>query len=156
MKNLIYILASICFIVVIGGAIYEHTTMVPIWSSAPPASLTMFQGEYGIRAGNFWRPVHPVCMVLMIAALVLNWRTPRRKFIAATIVGYLIVMGVTFAYFVPELMAITETPLATIADASLTARAQTWEKLSLVRLSFLLLLAICLLFGLTKVERKAD
>ncbi|HMT08671.1 MAG TPA: hypothetical protein PKA82_11760 [Pyrinomonadaceae bacterium] len=152
MKNLIYIVASIGFIVVIGGAVYEHTTMVPIWASAAPASLTMFQGEYAIAPVNFWRPVHPINLLLLIAALVFNWRTPRRKFLAVTIIGYVVILAITIAYFVPELMAITQTPLATVADTSLTARAQMWEKLSLVRLAVLVILAVCLLLGLTKTE----
>ncbi len=152
MKDLIYILASIGFICVIGAAVYEHTSTVPVWAQAPPVSLTMFQGEYAIAAANFWMPVHPINFVLLIAALVLNWRTARRSFIAATIIGYAVILAITFAYFVPELVAITQTSISTIVDPSLTARAGMWEKLSLVRLVFLLFLAVTLLWGLTKTD----
>ena len=52
--KLLLILGSISFIVVIGGATYEHLGIVPVWASAAPASLAMFQGEYGIATQRFW------------------------------------------------------------------------------------------------------
>ena len=46
--------------------------------SAPPQSLTMFQGKYAIESGPFWMSIHPVTLVLFIS-LVLNWKSERRK-----------------------------------------------------------------------------
>ncbi len=150
LRNLIIILASISFVVVIGGAIYEHLALVPVWSSAVPASLTVFQGPYALAPQNFWIPIHPVTIALLIAALAANWTTDRRFHIASALVGYLIVLGVTFFYFVPELTALTQTPFSETVDAALTGRAGTWETLSLVRLALLLVLAIVLLYSLAK------
>ena len=149
-RNFILILASISFIVVIGGAVYEHLALVPVWSSAVPSSLTVFQGEYALRPQNFWMLIHPVTVVLMVAALIANWASDRRALILIPLVGYLVVLGVTFFYFVPELMALTQTPFSETVDAALTARANTWETLSLVRLGFLIILAITLLSALAK------
>ncbi|MEO5860075.1 MAG: hypothetical protein ABIR33_14140 [Pyrinomonadaceae bacterium] len=147
-RNFIIILASISFIIVIGGAVYEHRALVPVWSSAVPASLTVFQGEYRLTPEKFWVPIHPVTVVLMIAALVANWASDRRALILAPLVGYVVVLAITFFYFVPELMAITQTPFSETVDAALTARASTWETLSLVRLGSLILMAISLLSSL--------
>lgn len=147
-RNLFLILASISFVVVIGGAVYEHLALVPVWTSAVPASLTVFQGEYALKAQNFWIPIHPVTIVLMVAALIANWTTDRRGVIIIPLVGYLIILGVTFFYFVPELTALTQTPFSETVDAALTARANTWELLSLVRLGVLFVLAITLLASL--------
>ena len=144
------IIASISFIIVIGGATYEHLAVVPVWSEAAPASLTMFQGPYALRAQNFWIPIHPVTIVLLTAALLLNWKTDRRKFILVTISGYLSVLAVTAVYFVPELMAITQTQFSTAVDFELTRRANLWETLSIVRLLFLVGLAATFLYGLSK------
>ena len=149
-RNFILILASISFIVVIGGAVYEHLALVPVWSSAVPASLSVFQGEYRLTPEKFWMLIHPVTVVLLVAALVANWASDRRALILTPLVGYLIVLGVTFFYFVPELMALTQTPFSETVDAALTARANTWETLSLVRLGFLIILAITLLSALAK------
>jgi hypothetical protein len=149
-KTLILIFACISFIIVIGGATYEHAAVVPVWSAAVPASLSMFQGEYRLAAPNFWIPVHPVTMVLLITSMIANWRTPRRTYIIAALLGYAAVLGLTFLYFVPELMAITQSAYSATVDSALTRRANAWETLSLVRLGFLIVLAIVLLLGLSK------
>ncbi len=149
-RTISLVLAAISFVSVIGGAVYEHLAVVPVWASAVPASLTMFQGEYALAAGRFWIPIHPVTLVLLVAALILNWRTERRGHIIATIAGYAAVLAITTVWFVPELMAITQSAYAQTIDPNLTQRAQTWETYSLIRLAFLIILAINLLFGLSK------
>ena len=149
-RTLLLILGCISFIIVIGGATYEHAAVVPVWSSAAPASLHMFQGEYGLAAPNFWIPVHPITMLLLLAGLIANWRTDRRNYVLVAILGYAAVLGMTFLYFVPELMSIIQSSYSATTDAELTRRALTWQTLSLVRLGFLIVLAITLLFGLSK------
>lgn len=150
MKNFILTLACIAFVVIIGAAIYEHMTVVPRWSAAPPASLSMFQGSHGLNTGPFWMPIHPVTLLLMTTALVMHLKTPRRKNILISLGIYVVVLIVTFIYFVPELMSIVHTPFATFVDPDLQARAAMWERLSLVRLSVLVPTAYLLLSSLLK------
>ncbi|HEX6125362.1 MAG TPA: hypothetical protein VFZ23_08305 [Pyrinomonadaceae bacterium] len=149
-RTVLLILGCISFIIVIGGATYEHAAVVPQWTAAVPASLSMFQGEYGLRSANFWIPVHPVTMALLVAALVTNWRTTRRNYIITTIAGYAIILAATFVYFVPELMSLVQTAYSSSVDSELTHRANTWEFLSIVRLGCLIVLAVILLMGLSK------
>ena len=155
LRTLLLIIASISFIIVIGGATYEHAAVVPVWTSAVPTSLSMVQGEYGLAAGNFWIPVHPITIALLTTALIANWPTRRRNYIIATMAGYLVILGLTFVYFVPELMTLTGTAYSTTVDIELTRRANLWETLSLIRLGCLLVLAIVLLFGLSRTDWKA-
>lgn len=154
-RTISLILACISFIIVIGGAVYEHLAVVPVWSTAVPASLTIFQGPYALKAQNFWIPIHPVTLVLMTAALLLNWRTERRMFILTTLGFYVAILAVTAVYFVPELMALTQTAYSTSIDGELTRRANLWEMLSLLRLALLVVLAFALLWGLSKPSRLA-
>ena len=149
-RSLLLIFACISFIVVIGGAVYEHLALVPVWSAAVPASLTVFQGEYALRPQNFWIPVHPVTIVLLVISLIANWSSERRILIAVTLIGYVAVLGLTALYFVPELMELTQTPFSATVDNALTDRANRWEMLSLVRLGILLILAVSLLSALTR------
>ena len=154
LRTSLLIPACISFIIVIGGATYEHLAVVPVWTKAAPASFAMFQGEYGLAAQNFWIPIHPVTILLMVVGLVANWRNARRAYILTTLAGYLAILGVTAIYFVPELLAITQSAFSSTVDADLTRRANLWETLSLVRLGVLLVLAVTLLLGLGKsVER---
>lgn len=155
-RTFVLILGAISFIIVIGGAVYEHTALVPVWTNAIPASLSMFQGEYGIRPINFWSWVHPVTMLFLLLSLVLNWRTARRPHIILVIGGYFLTLLVTFIYFVPELLALTQSAYSTAIDPVLTARGGRWESLSLVRLAFMILLAIVLLLGVARDSAVQD
>jgi hypothetical protein len=155
-RTIVLIFASISFIIVIGGATYEHGAVVPVWASGPPASLSMFQGNYPLRAANFWIPIHPVTLALMAAALILNWRTERRTFILTTLAGYVAILLVTFLYIVPELVYINGSPFSSTVDGVLLRRAKTWEVLSLVRLAFLMLLALSLLYGLSSSDEQLE
>ena len=110
----------------------------------------MFQGEYGLAAWNFWIPVHPITMTLLVTGLIANWGTERRNYVIVTVLGYAGVLGVTFIYFVPELMSLVQSSYTPTIDADLTRRALTWQSASLVRLGFLIVLAIVLLLGLSK------
>ncbi|MBD0255203.1 MAG: hypothetical protein ICV83_05745 [Cytophagales bacterium] len=151
-KAILYAVACLSFSVVIGAAVYEHLAVVPQWSAAPPVSLSMFQGKYGLNAAAFWMPIHPVTLLLLVAALVFAWKTEGRKHVLITLAGYVLILGTTAAYFVPELLAITGTAFSETVDASLTQRANQWELLSLVRLSVLVVLAIILFLGLTRLH----
>lgn len=147
--NVLLSLAILSYIIVIGGATYEHLAVVPQWTAAPPASLAMFQGTYGLQAQKFWIPIHPVTLLLMTAALVANWRSKRSKPIALCLAGYVLVLVITFAHFVPELIALTNTPYAGTVNADLQARAANWETASLIRLAFLNIIASFFLLVLT-------
>lgn len=155
-KTLIYALACLSFSVVIGAAVYEHVAVVPNWKVAPPVSLRMFQGEYGLNPAPFWIAIHPVTLVLLLASILFFWKTESKKYVLITGIGYLIVLIITFVFFVPELIAITQTTFGQQVDPSLIKRAKLWETLSLVRLSFLIILAIVALIGLTKCRPHHD
>jgi len=149
-KSIIYAFACLSFAVVIGAAVYEHVAVVPRWSAAPPASLSMFQGKYGLNPTPFWKAIHPVTLLLLVASIILFWKTGSRLYLLITFAGYALVLIITFVFFVPELIAITGQVFSGNADPSLTKRAGLWETLSLVRLAFLIVLAITAFLGLTK------
>ncbi len=149
-RNLIYSICCLSFAIVIGAAVYEHLAVVPQWTAAPPRSLTMFQGTYGLQAQNFWKPIHPVSLLLFVVTLYTSWKSARKINVLLAFVGYFLVLAVTAIYFVPELLAITTSAYSDHIDLGLAERAAAWERFSLVRLSFLVLLSIILFFGLTK------
>lgn len=146
-KNLLYALTCLSFSVVIGGAVYEHVAVVPQWTAAPPASLSMFQGEYGLNPAPFWMYIHPVTLVLFVVSIVLNWRTKLRRYLLVSFLGYVLVLAITFSYFVPNLIKITTSTYSSQVDPELSQLAATWEVLSLVRLGFLIVLAMVALVG---------
>ena len=153
-KDLSYALTCLCFTTMIGGAVYEHLNMVPTWSAAPPLSLSMFQGEYGLKPETFWMLIHPVNIALFAITLLLHWRTTRRTVVLSVFSLYVVVLLITGLYFVPELISIMTTPFSPTTDPGLTQRASLWETLSLVRLGALLLMAVFLFLGLAKPAAK--
>ena len=149
MKDLLLILASIFFIVVFGAAVYEHLSVVPVWSAGPPASLYIFQGEHALKAENFWMMIHPVTLLLMIGALIVNWNTARKRNILIVLVSYVLILAITSVYFVPKLMGFMEAPYSDTVDEALTGEAKMWEILSIIRMIFIAVLAYLLLKALT-------
>jgi hypothetical protein len=149
MKDLLLILASICFIIIFGAAVYEHIAVIPAWSSGPPVSLHIFQGEHAIKAANFWMMIHPVTLLLMIGALMVNWNTARRRNLLIVLISYALILAVTAIYFVPTLMGFMGEPYSDTVNEALTSKAKMWEMLSLVRLVFIAFLAYTLLKTLT-------
>lgn len=155
-KDTLLILGSIFFIIVVGGAVYEHVAFVPQWSAAVPASLSSIQGEYGLKAEYFWMGIHPIALLFLIGALITNWKTLRRRNILITLGGYLLILIITSIYFVPTLIDLQDTPFATTVDETLTQRASMWETLSLIRLAVLFVLAYILLAALPKGNGVAE
>lgn len=153
-KDIIYSISCLAFAIMIGGAVYEHVNVVPQWSAAPPVSLSMFQGEYGLNPELFWMSIHPVNIILFAVTLIIHWKTKRRKNVLITLIAYFIILIITSIYFVPELISITSTTYASSSDSSLTQRAKLWEILSLARLGVLMVLSIILFTGLTKQVNK--
>jgi hypothetical protein len=149
-KDILYSTTCLAFAIIIGGAVYEHLNVVPQWAAAPPASLSMFQGKYGLKPALFWIIIHPVTLGLFALTLIVHWHSPRRKNLLIVLTTYLAILLVTAFYFVPELVAITTTAYTQTTDVVLTQRAAAWEILSLLRLVVLVGLSLFLFTGLTK------
>lgn len=149
-KNTIYSLLCLSFSIIIGAAVYEHLSVWPKAFSAIPKSLTMFQGEYGLESAPFWMAIHPVTLILFLITLILVWRTERRKYVLFSLIGYVIVLITTFIYFVPELISLVTSNFQDSVDVALTKRGSRWEILSLVRLVFLIIIALTLNYGFSK------
>jgi len=153
-KDIIYAITCLLFSIIIGGAVYEHLAIIPFWSSGPPASLTMFQGEYGLNSEPFWITIHPVTILFLIFTLIISWITTRRFNIVVTLIGYILILVATATYFVPELLDIINTPFLNTSDNDLTSRSKMWETLSIIRLFLLIVLSLILFSGLTKNNQK--
>jgi len=149
-KDFLLIGACMLFGIVLGAAVYEHLAVIPKWNAAIPSSLSMFQGKYGLQAQYFWVPIHPFTIIFMVAALIANWHNSRRKNILYALTGYVLILIVTYIYFVPTLIRLIETPYSETVDEALTNSGATWEILSLLRLVFIVIISYLLLSSLTK------
>ncbi|KAA3625412.1 MAG: hypothetical protein DWP94_00750 [Flavobacterium sp.] len=149
-KDIVYALVCLSFSIVVGAAVFEHLSVWPRAYVAIPKSLTMFQGEYGLNAANFWIKIHPITLLLFVVNLILFWKSDRRKNLLIVFISYFIILIITNLYFVPELIELTGTEMSNTVDESLVKRGGLWINLSLIRTLAIVVLAIVLSLGLTK------
>jgi hypothetical protein len=88
-KDILYAVGCLTFSIMIGGAVYEHLNVVPTWSAAPPASLSMFQGKYGLNPELFWMLIHPVNLFFFALNLIFHWKSLRRRPLLIVALSYI-------------------------------------------------------------------
>jgi hypothetical protein len=140
------LISTIVFLLENGAALWESFNVIPLMSQAPPASFYIFQGEYGLRYANFWIGIHSLLQLLLIAAIILNWKhKARRKMLLIVFTVFILVRVWTILYFAPTIMSFWDYPYSQTIDETLRAKAKTWESLSLVRTSISFVLAFVMI-----------
>ena len=135
----------------LGGIAYSHLVYFPAYLSALPDSAVVVNGPYGLHEAIFWMTVHPLLILSLILALVLNWRLrERRKLILISFAVYFLVLVVTQIYFIPELIAFERSPQSGVPPAEWLARGQRWQRLSWIRGAVMYASFLPLLIALTK------
>ena len=144
-------LAIILWGTLLGGVAYSHLVYFPVYLSDLPASAIVVNGPYGLNDGIFWMLIHPLLIISLAGALILNWNSgSRRKLIAISFAIYVVVLLISFYYFVPELTLFKHSPESTISASEWLARGKRWQKLSWLRGLIMYLSLLPLLFALTK------
>lgn len=162
MKNVnartISLMVTIVFYgILIGGIVYSHVVFFPSYLSALPGSAALTNGPYALHDEFFWTLIHPLAILALIVALVLNWKIrTRRKLIAIPLVLYVIAIIATLLYFVPELRAFHASPSSSVSAADWFARGQRWQHLSWTRGTIMGLAMIPLLLALITPENDRD
>lgn len=143
--------AIILWGILLGGIVYSHIVFFPVYLSNLPDSAVVVNGTYGLREAPFWMTIHPLLILSLIAALVLNWKfKARRKLILISFGIYFVVLVVTSIYFVPELIAFEQSPQSNLPPAEWLARGERWQQLSLIRAAVMFIAILPLLFSLAK------
>jgi hypothetical protein len=111
----------------VGGGLYEHMVLMPLWAASPPLSLAMIQPGTGVPLQAFWMPVHAAITVCLLVSLVLAWqeRTARR-FLLIGLGSYVVMRVWSGLFFIPEMLAFQRVPLNAPASLELTARVSRW------------------------------
>jgi hypothetical protein len=149
--------AIIFWATVLGGITYSHLVFFPRYLSDLPASAVMVNGPYGLNEAIFWLILHPLLIISLVAALVVNWNSSaRRKLIAISFAVYVCVLLVSLFYFIPELVLFKHSPESTIAAAEWLARGERWQRLSWLRGAVMYLAFVPLLIALTKPAKVID
>jgi|SRR5690625_805228 len=118
----------------LGGAFYEWIVVASQWSTYPPESFVILQGEYALPLDSFWIPLHMIVQVVIITALILCWKDKKRRNLMLLLVGLYILLRVpTFMYFIPELEYFRTTSTTAPWTQEIQTRADRWVLLSIGR-----------------------
>jgi hypothetical protein len=148
-------LAVILWGTLLGGIAYSHLVYFPVYLSALPDSAVVVNGTYGLHEAIFWMTIHPLLILSLIVALVLNWKSKsRRKLILTSFAIYFLVLVVTQIYFLPELVAFAHSPESKVSASEWLARGQRWQRLSWMRGGVMYAGILPLLLALTKPVAK--
>ena len=111
----------------IGGGLYEHIVLTPLWSKSPPSSFGVIQPGTGVPLQRFWIPVHTAITVFLIAALTLTWRDVHvRRLLLIALVAYGVMRIWSGLFFIREMLAFQQIPVGSPPSPELSARVARW------------------------------
>ena len=89
--------------ILIGGGIFEHVVVTPLWAGSPPESVTGWQ--YSVVQAKFFAVASPLYYLFSIALILMAWRMPQqqRKWVLVAGLCGVIVMITTIFFFIPIL-----------------------------------------------------
>jgi succinate dehydrogenase hydrophobic anchor subunit len=135
------------FMIYMGGGLFEAVTIVPVWSASVEAARAWNSNPLSaIETARFFIPVSASSLLLGIATLALGWSSPRpmRFWLRLGLIMFLLMSVATFAYFVPEQLAIKGASAARFTDAELAPRLSRWASMNIFRAfySFVMIFAM--------------
>ena len=124
-----------------GAGLFETRVLVPLWAKSPPESVlaynaTAIKADSGHRLWIFLTPATGLISLLNLAAA---WHAaePQRTWWLASAGTAVLIIVVTFAYFVPVLLRLPQA--ANVPPASLTRTVRLWVVLNWLRFVVLIL-----------------
>jgi hypothetical protein len=137
-----------------GAQIFETVLIVPTWTAAPPASLAMFQGEFGLDFKTFWIVFHSLHELTFILALVYSWKLRVvRPWIVALLIIHMAVRAWTVAYFAPTIIAFQSMPYSAAIDPVLAEKAAQWRTMNIIRVMLFMAVNCALVPPVYRVAR---
>lgn len=124
----------------LGGGIYEHWLIDPVWPYRPALVLPSYGGIHRVR---FWLPAHIAFELALLSALILNWKTAGmvRECLLVALASHA-TMRIWSAFdFIPKALQFEKMTPESIDLKS----AQRWAKRSLGRLPLSLLTNLAML-----------
>lgn len=129
LPNITLMASVVASFIQIGAQLFALVVIASTVAEAPPRSFALFEGQYKYDSSSFWNTLPPICFLLLIVALIANWKTQRRKLLllalSVFIIGGLLMMFVVEPDF-EEMKAIG---FRNEVDPVLQSRAARWYAL---------------------------
>jgi hypothetical protein len=138
-----------CFLQ-IGAQLFALVVVAGTVSKAPPRSFAMFQGEYGYNSSAFWSTVPTITFVLLVVALVANWKTGRRKLLLLALTMFIVGGLMAGLFLEPVFDEMKAMGYRDEVDPVLRSRAATWYALDWAVWGIALVSGLALLLALIR------
>jgi hypothetical protein len=132
---------------VVGAGLLQALFIMPEYFSDPPSSLRRFQND---KSFLFWLPLHALILVALTFALILEWDTERQSLLLWAATCYAACWAVTFAFFIPGVVAFNKVDVDGPPDAELAAKGAKWLRLSWSRHALMAASAVSALLAITQ------
>jgi hypothetical protein len=152
-------LILLCFAMAcaVGGGLYEHIVLMPLWALSPPTSFSIIQAGTGVPLQDFWIPVHVAITVFLLLSLVLAWKDRRVRLILCIGLGSYLIMRVwSILFFIPEMLSFQKVPLHVLPSEELTARVAQWTFWTWYREPLDVISFLSFLLALYWLKRRGD
>lgn len=144
--NTSLLITTVAYLLLNGAQLFETAVLVPVWTAAPPASLHLFRGPYGLDFKVFWIVAHSLHELTFLAALILNWKIPaRRKVLLVVFVVHIALRAWTLLYFAPVIIFFQQIPVTDTVDQILLQKAARWREMNLIRVAAFMVLSFILI-----------
>ena len=120
--------AASCFIQ-IGAQLFAISVIARTVAQAPPRSFAIFEGTYGYDSSRFWDTVPPITALLLVTALVTNWKTQRRNLLLIAIAIFVLGAVVAGVFLEPTFAEMIAVGYSDAVDPALQRRAANWYAL---------------------------
>ena len=138
----------------LGGGLYEHIVLTPLWSASPPSSFAIIQPGTGVPLQKFWIPVHAAITIFLILSLALAWRQIEvRRFLLIGLGVYLVMRAWSGLFFIREMLAFQKVPLDSPPSVELSARVASWTFWTWFREPLDIISFVCFLLALSWLKR---
>ena len=126
----------------IGAGLYETLVVLPTWTTSPPDSVIAFyqlntaNPEFALHAGpKFWMMFTPSVGIMSLALLATSlWtRGAHRKWRLVAGLLALVVVGATFAWFVPNIIKLNSDAVLTMPREDVASLTHAWVNANWVR-----------------------
>lgn len=134
----------------VGAFTYSRFIFNPVYTSPIHPSAIVATGADGVQEEVFWMFMHPIAVLSLYVALVLNWKNDsRRPLILVAILVYCLALAATRVFFVREFTAFVESPVK-IAVPTWLVSALQWQQLGWMRAALMYIAEISLLIALMR------
>ena len=151
-----WVLILLCFSMAgaLGGGLYEHIVLTPLWSRSPPSSFAIIQHGTGVPLQRFWIPVHAAITVFILLALFLAWSDVTARWLLLIALASYVVMRVwSGVFFIREMLAFQRIPVDSPPSAELSARVAWWTYWTWFREPLDIISFLCSLLALHWFDR---